>query len=156
MYKEKKMKKLLITVLLLTSLSATFAQDVSKLSNVAQQLSKWANDPQNQNEKILNPQTENNTELTFSILKSIEDKNITYTQKKLDFVNSSQVSENIKQSVINLINQNITYLDYEKVSYGLYSLKLCKLRKPSECYYDNTPDGRGGCLYQYQDACCLN
>ena len=148
------MKKLLITVLLLTSLSATFAQDVSKLSNVAQQLSKWANDPQNQNDNILNPQTQNETELTMLILKSIEDKNITDKQQKIEFVNSSKVSENIKQDAISLINQNITYSDNEKVSYGLYLLKQCNDKpKPIASCYINYYPYQGSCAYEQGYAC---
>ena len=75
-----------------------------------------------------------------------------------------QVSKYIKEGAINEVNQNITYSDYEKVSYGVYLLKKCnnsfgKLSTPSklgDCYPDKRPDGRGGCGYQRSNICCVS
>ncbi len=146
------MKKLLITLLILTSLSVANTQ-VSKIPNAEQQFSKWANDPQNKNDNLLNPQTQNETELMMFLLKSIEDKNITDKQKKIEFVNSFKVSEDIKQYAISLINQNITYSNNEKISYGIYSLKQCNDKpKTNACIVDYRPNQ--GCKPERSNVCC--
>ena len=150
------MKKMLITLLILTSLSFTYAQDVSNLSNVGQQLLKWSNNPQSKNDSTISPQRRNENELMMFILKSIADNNITDKQQKIEFVNSFQVSEDIKQFAISLINQNITYSDNEKVAYGLYLLKQCnnKSRKPNDCYSGYAPY-QGSCQEQHNNECCV-
>jgi hypothetical protein len=68
---------------------------------------------------------QNNTELVMFVMKSIEDKHITNVNKKIEFVNSFKVSDDIKEQAISLINQNIEYSDNEKVAYGVYLLKKC-------------------------------
>src|SRR5688572_30222955 len=71
---------------------------------------------------VTNPQNENKVELVMFVLKSIEDLNITDDDKKIAFVNSLDVSNEIKDVVKSDIKLNITYSDHERVSYGIYRL----------------------------------
>ncbi len=71
---------------------------------------------------ITNPENRNHTELVMSVLKSIEDLWIKDTNKKIDFVNSLKVSDDIKDHVISQIRNNLSYPDYEKIDYGIYRL----------------------------------
>jgi len=71
---------------------------------------------------IESPENRNHTELVMSVLKSIEDLWIKDTNKKIDFVNSLTVSDDIKDNTISQIRNNLSYSDHEKVGYGIYRL----------------------------------
>lgn len=144
-----------ITLALLTSLSAASTQGDLNLSSSAQEMLKFLNDPQNKNDILNNPQTQNDNELVMFIMKSIEDKHIKEINKKVEFVNSFKVSNDIKEQAISYINQNLTYSDNEKASYGIYMLKKCNtIPRAGACYPDYRPDGRGGCTSQRSNICC--
>ena len=117
------MKKLLTILIVGLSLNLAHAQGDLNLSSSAQEVLRSINEPQNKNDRLNNPQYQNDTELLMFIMKSIEDKHINEINKKIEFVNSFSVSKDIKEQAISLINQNITYSDNEKVSYGVYLLK---------------------------------
>ena len=72
---------------------------------------------------INNPQNQNDVELVMFIMKTIEDKNIKDTNKKIAFVDTFQVSDDIKDVVKSYIKQNLSYSDNERISYGIYKLK---------------------------------
>lgn len=140
---------------LLTSLSVANPQSDLKLSSDAQATLEFFNAPQNKNDNINNPQTQNDTELVMFIMKSIEDKKITDKHKKIDFINSFQVSKYIKDGAISEVNQNISYSDNEKVSYGIYMLKTCKTSsRKNACYVDRRPN-QGRCDYERSNICCI-
>ena len=144
-----------VALSLLTSLAVANPQDDLKLSSDAQATLEFFNAPQNKNDNINNPQTQNDTELVMFIMKSIEDKKITDKNKKIEFVNSFKVSNYIKEGAINDINQNITYSDNEKVSYGIYLLKKCNTSsRKNACYVDRRPN-RGGCIDERSNICCI-
>ena len=111
--------------------------------------------------KILqNPQNENHAELVMFVLKSIEDLNITDTNKKLEFVDTLEVSDQVKNQVKSYINQNISYSDNEKVSYGIYQFKKCNqsssktnINTPQIKYHDYIP--RGGACYSHPFYDCI-
>ena len=148
------MKKLLSILIFATSLNIAYAQDnlnISSLSSNAQATLKFLNDPKNKNDNLNDPQTQNDTELVMSIMKSIEDKQIKDNNKKIEFVNSFKVSSYIKDGVISLINQNITYSDHEKISYGVYGLNECNDHPRVGCMVDYVP--RDGCKYQRSNIC---
>lgn len=144
-----------VTLSLLTFFNIAHAKGDLKLSSDAHEVLKFVNKPQAKNDKLNDPQTQNDTELVMSILKYIEDKNITESNKKIEFINSSKVSNYIKNGVINEIQQNITYSDYEKVSYGIYMLKKCNNNsKANVCYIDQRPVPY--CVYERSNICCVN
>lgn len=121
-------------------------------------------DASNQAIIINSSQDQNDTELVMSILKLIEDKGITETNKKIDFINTFKVSNDIKEYATSLITQSLNYSDYKKDSYGTYTLQTCNnhsaYKKSSLnsqiCYVDNAPNGRGGCRAQRSNVCCIN
>ena len=85
----------------------------------------------------------------------MEDIHIKEINKKIDFINKSHVSNDIKNWAIRLINQNITYSDHEKVSYGIYILKKCNEDpKVNRCYIDYRPNK--GCVPERSNVCCTN
>ena len=75
---------------------------------------------------VENPDNQNKVELAMFILKSIEEKQIKNIDKKIDFVNSLPVSDEVKRLAKSIIQQGINYSDNEKISYGIYRLKNCK------------------------------
>ena len=78
------------------------------------------------NDPILsNSQNQNDVELIMTIMKAIEDKDIQGVDKKIEFANTFKVSDYIKNTVKSYINQNINYSDNQRISYGIYRLKLC-------------------------------
>jgi len=129
---------------LLTSLSVANPQSDLKLSNDTQATLKLTNDPQYQND----------VELLMFVMKSIEDKKITDKNKKIEFVNSFKASNYIKEWAISLINQNITYSDNEKISYGDYLLKKCdESPRVNGCVTDYRPTSQG-CKPERSNICC--
>jgi hypothetical protein len=158
------MKKLLCILILGTSLNISHAQGDLNLSSPAQEMLKFINDPQNKNDRLNNIQYQNDTELVMFIMKSIDDKHIKEINKKIEFINSFNVSKDIKEQAISYVNQNITYSDNEKVSYGVYLLKKCneshsvglEARNASvsgECYIDYKPTNNG-CAPERSNVCC--
>jgi hypothetical protein len=104
---------------------------------------------------VTNPQNQQRVELVMSILKAIDDLNITENSKKIDFVNTMEVSDNIKTLVKNQINLNITYSDFQRVSYGIYRLMSKQCGKISGSG-DALPDYilfQGYCVYQEYYTC---
>lgn len=158
------MKKLLSILIMGASLNIAHAQNNLNLSNDAQEILKFLNEPQNKNDSLNSPQVQNDNELVMSIMKFIEEKNIKEKNKKIEFINSLNVYDEIKQQAISYVNQNLTYSDNEKVSYGIYLLKKCKKTKdvsrnisPSAsetCYADYKPDGKGMCIPERSNICC--
>ena len=130
---------LLGSILLITFSSSVYALDDLKPSSAANEVLKMINNPQYQNDIINNSQYQNDTELVMFIMKSIEDKKIKETTKKLDFVNTFKVANEIKDQVKSMIKQNLNYSDHEKVSYGIYLLNKCKNPTVSDgsepCYF---------------------
>ena len=113
------MKKTLITLLILTSLS---------IANAQGNLTQYKPSPTSSNEVsniINNPQNQNDVELSMFVLKIIEDKNITDINKKIAFVDTFKISDDIKDAIKTTITQNINYSDNERVGYGIYELKKC-------------------------------
>lgn len=106
---------------------------------------------------IKNPTNQNNTELVMSILKDIEDKGIKDADKKIEFVDSFNVSNDIKEQAKSYIRQNIKYSDNERVSYGVYKLKNCGSNsyasKTNGCVNDYAYI-YNGCYVQYRFTCC--
>ena len=147
------MKKLLSILIVGASLNVAHAQGNLNLSSPAQEMLQFVNDPQNKNDKLNDPQAQNDTELVMFIMKSMEDKHIKEINKKLEFINSFNVSNGIKEQAISLINQNITYSDHEKVSYGIYLLKKCNdsSRAPGATL-DYRPN-KGSCVYERSNIC---
>lgn len=147
---------ILFGIMLLCSTSFSVANAQNNLNNsgaAAQELLKFINDPQNRNDLLNNAQYQNDTELLMFVMKSIEDKNIKDINKKIEFVNSSNVSNDIKKQAISLINQNITYSDHEKVSYGIYMLKKCNVSPSANtCWTDYGP--HQGCVPERSNICC--
>jgi hypothetical protein len=159
------MKKLLSILIVAASLNIAHAQSNLNLSSDAQEMLKFLHEPENKNDSLNSPQVQNDNELVMSIMKFIEDKNIKEKNKKIEFINSLSVSNEIKQQAISYVNQNLTYSDHEKVSYGLYLLKKCKKTKdvsmnsPSAsqtCYGDYKPNGKGMCAPERSNICCTN
>jgi hypothetical protein len=153
------MKKLLSILILATSLNIAYAQGDLKISSNAQETLKFMNDPQNKNDILNNVQYQNDVELLMFIMKSIEDKNIKDKNKKIEFVNSFKASNDIKEWAISYINQNITYSDNEKISYGIYGLKKCNvgaeingIPKANDCRLDWGP--HAGCKPDRSNVCC--
>ena len=109
---------------------------------------------------ISNQQNQKNVELIMFALKSIEELNITEMNKKIEFVDTLQVSDEIKTGVKSQIKQNLSYSDHERVGYGIYQLKkdcshhsISKL-DTSQSYYDyiyNMNTGR--CVFQLRYSC---
>jgi hypothetical protein len=155
------MKKLLCLLIIGTFLSfAHAAQSSVKLSNNAQKLFNSLNEPQNKNDSFNDPQSQNETELLMFTLKSLEDKKITDKNKKIEFVNSLKIDSDIKQFVINQINQNLNFSDFEKVSYGVYINNKCNddfqkdiKQQAQQCWVDQGPN-RGNCAPQRSNVCC--
>ena len=113
------MKKMLITLLILSSLS---------FANTLGDVSQYKPSPTSRDEvsKIVNnPVNQNNVELSMFILKMIQDKNITDINKKIAFVDTFQLSDDIKDTIKITINQNINYSDFERAGYGIYLFKKC-------------------------------
>ncbi|HLX54963.1 MAG TPA: hypothetical protein VKR58_13540 [Aquella sp.] len=147
-----------ITLSLVTSLSIANAQDNSTpataLSSSAQEVLKWLNDPKNANDNLNNKQTQDGVEQVMSIMKSLEDQNIKGNDKKIEYVNSLNVSTDMKEWAISYINQNINYSDNEKVSYGIYRLKKCDgSHKVNDCQVDFRPN-QGTCVEERSNICC--
>jgi hypothetical protein len=147
------MKKLLSILIIGASLNFAHAQDDLSRSIDAQEVRQFVNNPQNTNDKLNNPQGQNDAELVMFIMKSIEDKHIKEIDKKIEFVNSFNASNSIKEQAISLINQGITYSDNEKVSYGVYLLKKChdSTRSPRS-RIDYRPF-KGNCVYERSNIC---
>lgn len=146
------MKKLLSILIIGTSLNVAHAQGDLNLSSPAQEMLQFVNDPQNKNDKLNNPQAQKDTELVMFIMKSIEDKHIKEIDKKIEFINSFNVSNGIKEQAVSLINQNITYSDNEKVSYGIYLLKKCNESPRVGSRIDYRPN-KGNCVYERSNVC---
>lgn len=149
------MKKLLTILIVGLSINIAHAQGNSNLSSGAQAVLQFVNDPQNKNDKLNNAQIQNDTELVMFIMKSIEDKHITEINKKIEFINSFNASNSIKEQAINLVNQNINYSDNEKVSYGVYLLKKCNEdshKTNARAVVDYKPY-QGKCVYERSNIC---
>lgn len=144
------MRKVLIILAITISLNIAYAQNVL-LPHSAQEVMQFINDPQNKNDKLNNIQIQNDTELVMFIMKSIEDKNIQDIDKKIEFINSLNVGKTIKDQVITLVNQDITYSDNEKISYGGYMLKKCNKTKAVGAIIDYRP--MRGCVYERSNIC---
>lgn len=55
---------------------------------------------------------------------------------------------------ISYVNQNITYSDNERVSYGVYLLKKCNdSNSGHRDTFDYRPNGHGGCVPQRSNVC---
>lgn len=151
-------KILLGVITLMTFSHSAYALDNTKPSSAAQELLKTIKTPQYQNNIINNLQYQNDTELAMFIMKSIEEKNIKEANKKIDFVNTFKVSDEIKDQVKSMIKQNINYSDHEKVSYGIYLLKKCNDQTVSvrnePCYFDYAPNPAPNCVPQRSNVCC--
>jgi len=152
--------KILFGILLSTAfLNPTYAIDDPKLSSDVQEVLKMMQDPKYKNDFINNLQYQNDTELTMFLMKSIEDKGIKDTNKKIEFVNTFKVSEDIKEQVKSYIRQGINYSDHEKVSYGIYLLKKCDKQNISVnnrvCYFDYAPKPAPRCLPVRSNVCCV-
>ena len=135
------MKKLLSMLILGVSLNLAYAQEKPLID------SKEPSEAQ-KSEFINNIVNQNNNELVMFILKSIEDQGITNTDQKINFVNTFNVYDKVKEEVITAIKANITYSDNEKVSYGRYKLKNCQALK-------KTLDAKGIPDYYLQDGFCF-
>ncbi len=110
-------------------------------------------------EVVKNQQNQNDVELVMFILKSIDELNITDNSKKINFVDSMKVSDEIKDLAKNEINQGIVYSDHKKVSYGMYQLNAGKCSANSNASGANVsgvPDYinfYGTCFYQPWYTC---
>lgn len=80
---------------------------------------------------LSNPKNQQKVELYMYVLKSIQDLGITDIDKKIAFVETMEVSNNIKDWVKSSIRHNINYSDYKKVSYGIYQTLNNKCGKGS-------------------------
>jgi len=108
-----------IILFLLVCLSSAHAQG---------NLTQYKSSPASNDEvlKIINnPQNQNDVELIMFVLKSIEYKNIKEINKKIDFVDTFKVSDDIKDVIKTIIKQNLNYSDHERISYGVYVNKKC-------------------------------
>ena len=106
-----------IILFILVCLSPAYAQG---------NLTQYKSSPASSDEvlKIINnPQNQNDVELIMFVLKSIEYKNIKDINKKIDFVDTFKVSDDIKDVIKTTIKQNLNYSDHERVDYGIYQLK---------------------------------
>lgn len=106
-----------IILFILVCLSPAYAQG---------NLTQYKSSPASSDEvlKIINnPQNQNDVELIMFVLKSIEYKNIKEINKKIDFVDTFKVSDDIKDVIKTTIKQNLNYSDHERVDYGIYQLK---------------------------------
>jgi hypothetical protein len=139
-----KLKTIILSSVMFLSFSFANAQDNSNLFRPT---------PNSENEVlkiITSPENLNNTELVMSVLKSIEDLGIKDTNRKIDFVSSLKVSDDIKAQVIGQVRNSLSYSDHEKVSYGMYKVKSDK------CHFNNSNAKglrdyiplRGYCFYQ--------
>ena len=109
-------------ILLSACLSSVYALDSNELSSANSEATKLFNSTLYPNEVISTPQDQNETELALNILKTIEDKKITETNKKISFVNTFNLPDEIKKYAKSLITQNLNYSDFKKESYGTYTL----------------------------------
>lgn len=151
-------------MLLSTFFSSAYALDNHNSSSATNELLQTTSSHQDQNDIINTPQDQNDTELVMFILKCIEDKHITEINKKIAFVNTFKVSNDIKDYAISLITQDLNYSDHKKDSYGTYILQPCNnpstLKSSSlngrSCYVDYAPNGHGTCKAQRSNVCCVN
>ncbi len=145
-YKIVKSKKLLIAMLSMTTF-LSFANANSYHINKPSEAEAM--------QIVENPENQNKVELAMFILKSIEEKQIKNIDKKIDFVNSLPVSDEVKRFAKSIIQQGINYSDHEKTSYGIYRFKNCKNFK-NNSNVKSLPDYlplRGWCVPQQWYQC---
>jgi hypothetical protein len=149
-----KLKAIILSSVMFLSFSFANAQDNSKLSSDVQGVLKFLNAPQNKNDLLNNTQYQHDTELVMFVMKSVEDKHIKDINKQIEFINSFKVSNDTKQQAISYIKQHIKYSDHEKVSYGVYMLKICnELPRVNNCIMDYRPQAPH-CFPQRSNICC--
>lgn len=147
-----KSTRILLGMLLFSTYLLSFAND----NNVLQQLRSTPSSPDEVLKIVQNPQNQNNVELVMFILKNIEDLNIIETDKKIEFVNNFNVSDEIKSLVKTAIENHINYSDHKRITYGLYEFNKCR-----HTNYMNRDDPKlpnyilfnNRCYYQEYYAC---
>ena len=108
---------------------------------------------------ITNPQTRNDNELSMFIMHIIESKNIKDFNKKIEFIDTFKVSDDIKQQAKVYVKQNLNYSDFRKVDYGVYILKNChqtSSKNLSNCYEGMMQIAYKTCAINPFTTCCIN